>query len=62
MSFHRLLQTGIIRGRLRERGTLIDYQGAPVPYLEPLDVAEYNAWLAAMRARTTDYGEGRAAA
>lgn len=62
MSFHRLTQTGIIRGRLRERGSLIDYRGAPVPYLEPLDVAGHNAWLAAMRARVPDYAEGRAAA
>jgi hypothetical protein len=51
MSFHRLLEAGIVGGRLRERGSLIDYRGAPVPYLEPLDVAEHNAWLAAMRAR-----------
>jgi len=51
MSFHRLLETGIVGGRLRERGALIDYRGAPVPYLEPLDVAEHNAWLIAMRVR-----------
>lgn len=62
MSFHRLTETGIVRGRLREAGALIDYRGAPVPYLEPLDVAEYHAWLIAMRARVTGPETLRAAA
>lgn len=62
MSFHRLLDAGVIGGRLRETGALIDYRGAPVPYLEPLDVAEHNAWLAAMQAREEAHDELRAAA
>ena len=51
MSYHRLLEEGVIAGRLRPAGTLLDYRGAPVPFLEPLDVAEHNLWLAAMSAR-----------
>ena len=47
MSFHRLLEAGIVSGKRREAGALIDYRGPPVPDLEPLDVPEHNAWLAA---------------
>lgn len=52
MSYHRLLEPREIEGRLRPEGTLLDYAGMPVPFLEPLDVAEHGRWLAAMSART----------
>jgi hypothetical protein len=50
MSYHRLTEAREIDGRLRPAGTILDHQGAPVAFLEPLDVAEHTAWLTATAA------------
>lgn len=49
MSFHRLLETRVIRGRLREADSLIDYRGPFVPWFEPMEAPAQSAWIAAMR-------------
>ena len=62
MRFHRLLEEREIDGRLRQIGSLIDYRGPPVSHFEPLDIAEHNAWIEAMRWRGSFPDESRAAA
>lgn len=48
--YHRLTEPREIDGRLRPAGTILDWQGAPQPFLEPLDAAAQARWVAAFPA------------
>jgi len=55
MSYHRLLIAQEIDGRRRCAGAIVDYRGAPVPFLEPLDASAHSDWICALAAA----GRGR---
>ena len=62
MSYHRLLEQRMVGGRMREIGSLIDYQGPSVAWLEPLEVPQHSDWIRALRGEGSPRHELRSAA